>query len=141
MVRDMVAAVIVAGGRVLLVHNAKAGLRVEPPGGKVHRGEGFVEAVVREVAEELGVEVRVAGLLGEYGTRTPEGDFVVRMYLCEIIRGEPRVCEPEKVPGFGWYDAGEVEALARDGVLVPNMVEALEDIKGLLSGPSGGRES
>lgn len=130
--RDMTAALIVRDGKLLLVHNVKHGLRIEPPGGKVHPGEGLEESVVREVAEELGVDVRVTGLFGEYPTHTPEGLFVVSMYLCDIISGEPRICEPEKIPEFGWYSYDELLELRDTGALVPNMCAALDGLRGLL---------
>ncbi len=131
-IRDMTAALIVRGGKLLLVHNVKHGLRVEPPGGKVHPGEGLEESVVREVAEELGVEVRVGALFGVYSIDTPEGRFSVRMYLCEILRGEPRVTEPDKIPEFRWYTYDELLGLRDSGSLVPNMCSAMEDLRGLL---------
>lgn len=131
----MVAGIVVRSSRVLLVHNTKHGrMRAEPPGGKLHPGEGWEEALVREFREELGVEVRPASVFGTFDTQSPEGEFSVRMYLCEITRGEPRVCEPDKVPGFGWYTAEDLDALWNDGVLVPNMVEAMDELKGLLAG-------
>lgn len=130
----MTAGLVLRDGRALLVHNAKHGdVRIEPPGGKVNPGEGLKESVVRELREELGIEVRVGRLFGAYHTTSPEGDFLVRTYLCEIASGEPRVCEPDKVPDFGWYDLKEMEDLARKGSLVPNMVAALKDLKVFLS--------
>ncbi|OGQ02434.1 MAG: hypothetical protein A2W38_02590 [Deltaproteobacteria bacterium RBG_19FT_COMBO_58_16] len=130
MKRDMTAALIVRWEKILLVHNRKhGGLRIEPPGGKVHKGEGFEESVVREAAEELGVAVRPVRLFGRYDTHSPEGGFVVRLYLCEITSGEPRVMEPDKIPEFGWYTVGEMERFRDDGTLVPNMVEALGEIR------------
>lgn len=129
----MTAAIIVRNGRVLLVKNAKEGVRIEPPGGKKGPDESWEESVVREVMEELGVVVRVKELFGVYRTHSPEGDFRVRMYLCEIVEGEPRVCEPDKVPSFGWYDYDGLVRLREDGVLVPNMVDAMEDIKTFLN--------
>lgn len=131
--REMTAALIVRGERILLVHNCKhGGLRIEPPGGKVHEGEGFEASVVREVAEELGVAVRPVKLFGTYETHSPEGGFSVRLYLCEITSGEPSVMEPDKIPAFGWYSIEEVERLKEEGTLVPNMVEALGEIREFL---------
>jgi len=133
MKREMAAALIVRGDKVLLVHNRKHGvLRVEPPGGKAHEGEAPEESVVREAAEELGVAVRPVRLFGIYDTHSPEGGFSVHLYLCEIISGEPRVMEPDKIPAFGWYSIGEVERFRDEGALVPNMVEALADIREFL---------
>lgn len=63
---DVVAAVIERDGFVLACrrapHVADAG-RWEFPGGKVEPGETAEQAVVREIAEELGVAIRVGRLL------------------------------------------------------------------------------
>lgn len=127
--REMAAGLIIREKRALLVHNMKHGLRIEPPGGKKEAHEGWEEAVVREIREELGVEAAIRSFIGEYATHSPEGDFLVRLYLCEIISGEPSVMEPEKIPSFGWYSFDEIKEAARDGALVPNMALALPDIE------------
>ena len=126
--KEMTAGLIIMEGRALLVHNMKHGLRVEPPGGKKEVGEGWEESVTREVKEELGVEVVVKGSIGEYATHSPEGEFLVRLYLCEITSGEPAVMEPDKIPSFGWYSLEDMKKAASDGTLVPNMALALSDV-------------
>ncbi|HEY3063761.1 MAG TPA: NUDIX hydrolase [Chloroflexota bacterium] len=58
------------------------------PAGYVNRGEVLEEAAVREVTEELGVTVRLNGLVGAY---SEQGNPVVLVvYGGEITRGEPR---------------------------------------------------
>jgi len=52
-------------GRVLLVRRSDDGYW-ELPGGRVDVGESVSEAVVREVAEETGVTIKVTGLVGVY---------------------------------------------------------------------------
>lgn len=130
--REMTAGIIIKDKKVLLVHNMKHGLRVEPPGGKKEPGEGWEESVIREIKEELGVTVAVKNVIGEYATHSPEGEFLVRLYLCEIASGEPRIMEPEKIPSFGWYSLEDIRRAANEGTLVPNMGLALADIKNLL---------
>ena len=132
LMKEMTAGLIIRDKRALLVHNTKHGLRVEPPGGKKELGEGWEESVIREVKEELGVEVVVKGLIGEYATHSPEGEFLVRLYLCEITSGEPAVMEPNKIPSFGWYSLEDMKKAAKDGTLVPNMALALSDISRFL---------
>jgi 8-oxo-dGTP diphosphatase len=58
------------------------------PAGYVNRGEVLEEAAVREVLEELGVAVRLTGLVGVYSER---GEAVVLIvYSGTIASGEPR---------------------------------------------------
>ena len=130
MKQELVAALIVKDRKVLLVHNRKHGrLRIEPPGGKIHRGETHLESLEREVFEELGVRVGNFRVFGTYMTHSPEGDFPVHIYLCDITSGEPEVREPEKIPAFEWYTLEEIYKLKEESTLIPNMVEALGDLK------------
>lgn len=56
--------------------------------GRVDQGEGFEDALRREVREELGVEVRVEYILGTThfyrGTDIQENELVGVIYLCTI---------------------------------------------------------
>lgn len=133
--RELVAGLIIRDGRLFLVHNIKHNsMRIEPPGGKRHDDESREQAVMREVMEEVGLVAGVSGLFGVYETSSPEGDFVVYTYFCEVKGGEPALCEPHCIGGFGWYTYEEIEALASTGTLAPNMRSALGELKILLSG-------
>ncbi|TAN62452.1 NUDIX hydrolase [bacterium] len=131
--RDLVAAIIIENGRILILHNIKHGLlRAEPPGGKVHAGEAIDCAVKREVIEELGVSVSNLRPFGVFETDSPEGDFQVHMYLCDIAEGAPRLLEKEKFSGFGWCTFAELIEFKDSGALVRNMVSALDDLRVLM---------
>jgi 8-oxo-dGTP diphosphatase len=56
--------------------------------GRVDQGEGFEDAVHREVREELGVEVKVEYILGTThfyrGDPTPDNELVGVIYLCSL---------------------------------------------------------
>ncbi|MFQ5442223.1 MAG: NUDIX domain-containing protein [Thermodesulfobacteriota bacterium] len=130
MKRELAAGLIIKDGRMLLLKNIKDGhLRVEPPGGKVRRAESYVEALKREVLEELGVEAGNFRFFALHSTLSPEGEFPVHMYFCDILAGEPRCMEPEKFSGFAWYAFPELKRLMADGVLVENMAAALPGLK------------
>ena len=55
------------------------------PGGGVENGEAPWEAVVREVKEETGLDVRPTKLLGIY-PKPGKGDIVIN-FLCEVAGG------------------------------------------------------
>ena len=76
-------------GRLLLVrraHEPSAGLW-SVPGGKVEPGEDDVAAVVREVSEETGLDVRVDRLLGEVEIAAAGLTLEVRDYACTVTGG------------------------------------------------------
>jgi len=58
------------------------------PAGYVNRGEVLEEAAIREVREELGVAVRLSGLVGVYSE--PGNPVVLVVYGGVITSGEPR---------------------------------------------------
>jgi mutator protein MutT len=88
----VVAAVIRDGDRLLICqrpsHKRHGGLW-EFPGGKCEAGETDEQAITRELAEELGVEVTVVGG-ALFSASDPDSPFVIA-FLPVDIRGEP-VC-------------------------------------------------
>jgi 8-oxo-dGTP diphosphatase len=80
----------------------------EFPGGKVERDESPLEALRREVAEELGLEIAVGALVGR-GTALHAGRrIVLDVYEARVAAGELRLVEHEE---HGWFDAREIFAL------------------------------
>ena len=129
----VVAAALVDGdGRVLLQQRlpgrTMAGLW-EFPGGKVEPDERPEAALVRELAEELGVAADAAALApaGFASADSPGGSgrhMLLLLYLCREWRGEPR---PLDAAALKWVRPKEMSALAMppaDGPLIP-LLEAL----------------
>src|SRR4051812_32106513 len=89
------AALVDAQGRVLLQRRAPgramAGLW-EFPGGKVESGERPEAALVRELREELGIEVEAGGLAPVAFASADNGGrhMLLLLYLCRAWRGDPR---------------------------------------------------
>jgi len=65
----------------------------EFPGGKLQPGESPEECIIREIHEELAVEIRVLKKLGvfEYPDNTPS--LRIHGFLCELVDGEPKALE------------------------------------------------
>lgn len=95
-VRPSVSAVILNDDRRLLLQQRSDGGQWGLPGGSVEVGESVTEAMVREVLEETGLDVRVRRLVGVYSTpalqvvRYPSGHvwhYVTVCFECAIRGG------------------------------------------------------
>jgi len=76
------------------------------PGGKIDLGEPILDALKREVHEEVGLEVEVEGLIDVFEYLTPGDDnchFVILYYrcrplYCDVVHNEQEVAEASWVP-------------------------------------------
>ena len=122
----MVGAAIVSGGRVLAARRttpAEAAGRWELPGGKVEDGETPEDALVREIAEELGCVVAVTGWLpGE--TRIRDG-MVLRVGACDLTAGTPEPTEHDAVRWLAAEELGDVDWLDSDRPFLPAVRDLL----------------
>jgi ADP-ribose pyrophosphatase YjhB (NUDIX family) len=98
-------AAIVRDGRVLLVKRKRppeAGCW-NLPGGKVDFGERVEDAIVREIAEEVGVKIallRPLALVQMIGL--DDQHWVAPIHLAKIVAGEPENREPGKHEAIVW---------------------------------------
>ncbi|WP_113702435.1 NUDIX domain-containing protein [Nonomuraea lactucae] len=104
-------------GRLLVARHGDVGLWAAPGGG-VDPGERPEESVVRELREELGVDVGVRGLIGvysgpEFRTVYPNGHecmYMIAVYGCVLASGTP-VPDGDEITGFRWVTEEELPGL------------------------------
>jgi 8-oxo-dGTP diphosphatase len=112
-------------GRLLLIQRGK-----EPalgcwsvPGGRVEPGETLVEAVLREVREEAGIEVVGEDLVGVVERAAPDGSvYVIYDFACTPA-GPLDVLAGDDADDAGWFTADEVRRLECSPGLVDAFVE------------------
>jgi len=70
-------------------------LHYELPGGKIELHETPEEAMIREMREELGIEVRSLGEVACFDVRLPRRLATVHVVQAEIVEGVPRAREAD----------------------------------------------
>ncbi len=118
-----VAVVRVRDGLVLAAYRAGPDDGWEFPGGKVEPGETEEQAAVREIREELDLEIKVGASLG------PAVDISERyrlhVYLATIVAGEPVLREHAELRWFAADELDESEWLAPDRPFVRELLNRL----------------
>ena len=90
---EVSAALIFSNGKLLITQrhaNSHLGGLWEFPGGKREAGETFEQCLVRELREELGIEVEVGELFEEIAHVYPEKSVRLKFFICKILSGEPQ---------------------------------------------------
>lgn len=124
-----VGAVVVVEDRLLLIrrgHGPGAG-EWSIPGGRVEAGETLAEAVVRELAEEAGVEGVCGELVGWVEILGDDHHFVILDFWCTLL--------DDREPTAG-DDAAEVRWVPLHDVAEQRLVEGLAEFlhdKGVIS--------
>ncbi|MCW5555897.1 MAG: 8-oxo-dGTP diphosphatase MutT [Verrucomicrobiae bacterium] len=107
---EVSAGLIFRNGRLLITQrhaDAHLGGLWEFPGGKREPNETFPQCLVRELREELGVEVMVGRLLERIFHSYPEKTVRLEFYLCQLRHGEPR---PIGCAALKWVAADELQS-------------------------------
>ncbi len=77
----------------------------EFPGGKRESGESFVECLVRELREELGIDVRVGDEIEEITHAYPEKTVRLKFFVCQLLKGE---AQPIHCHALAWVTHDEL---------------------------------
>jgi 8-oxo-dGTP diphosphatase len=111
-----------------LIAQRPAGKRLagswEFPGGKVEPGETRVEALTRELREELGIEIRDPQPLIQVRHRYPFGDVLIDMWVVSRYTGEPRGLDRQALRWCSRSELGAADLLPADRPIV----EALREL-------------
>lgn len=110
----VVAAALVDGESKVLLQQRAPGRHMEGlwefPGGKIEEGETPEAALVRELAEELGIEVSPASLTPCAFASAPSGGrhLLLLLYVCRKWKGSP---QPLDASALQWVRTAEMQQL------------------------------
>lgn len=88
---EVVGAAIIQGNKILAMQRGEQmtlpGLW-EFPGGKIEAGETEQEALIREIKEELNVDITILDYINEASYDYDFGTVILKVYTAKIIAGE-----------------------------------------------------
>lgn len=119
-------------GQILLVRRSDDG-HWELPGGRVEVGESAVAAVVREVTEEAGVDIKVTALAGVYSdpghvlAYPHERGVYQQLAVCFHAVSAARDAQPDRdeTTDAGWFGPDEAMALSMHPAMRRRLTDAL----------------
>ena len=106
---DVVAGLLFEDGKFLIAQRHPRdsnGGKWEFPGGKVEAGETYIQALERELHEELSIRVKVNGLIGVHEFETTRARYKLTLYGCKRISGNIRLTEHSD---FAWIKESDID--------------------------------
>lgn len=118
-IRVVAAALVGDNGQVLMhrrpIDKEHGGLW-EFPGGKIELGETPHAALVRELREELGIEIDPAAVRAIATARDDRTGISIDLFLCHEWTGVPQCLEGEEI---GWFAPAAVPRLSMPPLDLP----------------------
>ena len=114
---NVVAAIIKKNQTYLIVKrnkNKHLGLKWEFPGGKVEKNENFLNALLREIKEELNISINIGRKISQEKYKDKMIDIILHYYECQHISGKISLNEHEdmkwvKKENLHRYDMAEAD--------------------------------
>ena len=106
---EVSAGLVFRDGKLLITQrhaDAHLGGLWEFPGGKREPGEPFEECLIRELREELGIEIIVGELLESLTHDYPEKSVHLKFFRCKWKQGEPQTLG---CADFRWIGPAELD--------------------------------
>lgn len=101
----------------------------EFPGGKIEAGETPQEALAREIREELATDIAVGKELTTVEYDYPAFHLTMQCFLSTIVSGKLELLEHENARWLSGAELESVQWLPADELILPQLRNALAEIK------------
>jgi mutator protein MutT len=126
---EVSAGLVFRGGKLLITQRhagAHLGGLWEFPGGKREEGETFEECLVRELREELAIEVEVGELVESLTHAYPEKTVTLKFFHCRWKANEPQAIDCEDLRWVTAAELNDYEFPAADARLLEMLKKSSE---------------
>lgn len=122
---EVAAAIIVKDNKVFATQRGYGEFKDgwEFPGGKLEPGESAREALIREIREELDVDIRVGRLLETVEYDYPEFHLTMHCFICELLSEEIVLKEHEDARWLKEEELDTVDWLPADVGVIGKIFE------------------
>lgn len=132
---EVVAAIIVKGKKVFATQRGYGEFKDgwEFPGGKIEQGESPEEALIREIREELDVDIKVGRLLETVEHDYPNFHLTMHCFICELLSEEIILKEHEDAKWLEEDELDSVDWLPADVSLIDKIFAVKQDYNGAVN--------
>jgi mutator protein MutT len=124
----VVGAVALRAGKCLVAKRGPGGsaaFRWEFPGGKVEPGETQPDALIREIREELDLQIQVGERIGSVRARASAAWIELSLWQVAIVSGTPVLRDHTEVRWVGPDELSELDFAAADRPLLRRVQQLL----------------
>lgn len=124
---EVVAAVICSGDKIFVTQRGYGEFKDwwEFPGGKIEVGESTLDALHREILEELNTKINLSDFIQTVEIDYPNFHLIMHCYLCEVTKGNLTLLEHEAARWINLSEWNTIQWLPADDAIYERVKELI----------------